>query len=71
MPNRYQQLLDANLPADPFARQALALLEVELREMALLSLQEWLKLDIVSPDLFNAMASLRFPSLGQLEWVIN
>ena len=64
MPNRYQQLLNANLPADPFARQALALLEAELREMALLGLQEWLKLDIVSPDLFKAMASLRFPSWG-------
>ncbi len=64
MQTRYQALLNSDLSDEQFTRQALGLLEAHLREMALLSLHEWLKLDIISPDLFNAVANLRFPSWG-------
>ncbi|MGY0578631.1 MAG: hypothetical protein ACW7DR_11450 [Paraglaciecola chathamensis] len=64
MQNRFSNLLTKGLTDEVFSRQALGLLEAEIRELALLSLQEWLKLKIVSPDLFSVMANLRYPAWG-------
>ena len=64
MQNLYRKLLNQNLPAEPFARQALSLLESQLREISLLALHDWSQLKISSPDLFQAIAALSRPAWG-------
>lgn len=65
MNNRYILLLaDDTTPNEIFVRRALGLLEADLREMALLSLQEWTSLGIVSEDLFKPIAMLMHPAWG-------
>jgi WD40 repeat protein/serine/threonine protein kinase len=52
--------------ADPaaFVRSALAKLEADLRELALLALADWDATGLIVPDLFRAVAALQRPSWG-------
>ena len=47
-----------------FVRLELSRLEADLRELALLALADWERLEIVSPDLFRAVASIQRPAWG-------
>ena len=62
--NRYEGLLSENLTSEQLVRQALQLLESDFRELALLALADWSRLEMVSQDLFQAVASLQRPSWG-------
>ena len=60
----YQSLLDENLAPEEFVRRSLQRLEAEFRTVALLALTDWVRLKIVSPELFSAVAALQRPSWG-------
>jgi hypothetical protein len=62
--NRYRAVVDRGLAPEPFVRAALGALEAGFREFALLALDDWARLDIVSAELFAAVASLQRPSWG-------
>jgi len=66
MPTPQQALLDADadLGAETYVRRALAALEGESRRIALIALGEWAALDVVAPELFNAVAGLQRPAWG-------
>ncbi len=55
-----------HLAADPerSVRAALARLEDDLRELALLALADWEKCGVVAPELFRSIAALQRPSWG-------
>jgi WD40 repeat protein/serine/threonine protein kinase len=55
---------DPGLPPDEYVRQALAILEADLRELALLALANWAELDLAAPELFRAIAALQRPAWG-------
>ena len=50
--------------AHSFIIRTLALLEAELRELALLALADWERLEIVTISLFQAVGALQRPSWG-------
>ncbi len=63
--NAYAQLLgDAEASPETFVRHSLGRLEADFREMALLALADWERLEIVTPALFSAVAGLQRPSWG-------
>ena len=64
MQNLYHKLLNQNLPAESFARQALSLLESQLREISLLALHDWSQLKISLPNFFQAIVALSRPAWG-------
>ena len=69
--NRYSQLLKTSVPDEPLVRAALGLLEAGFREMALRALADWAKTDIVSDEMFSAVASLQRPSWGMWNGLIS
>lgn len=73
MQNRYNSLLNNNLSNEKFTRQALALLEAQLREMALLILQDWTGTGIASSHsshLLQAIGGLKHPAWGSWNFLI-
>jgi serine/threonine protein kinase len=68
--NKYQRLLGEGLSSEKFVRRALQMFEADFRMTALLALADWDKLDIVSPELFQAVASLQRPSWGMWNGLI-
>ena len=60
----YASLLHQVVEPELFVRRALALLESDFREAALVALADWERLGLVSPELFDAIASLQRPSWG-------
>lgn len=67
----YSELLSAQLNAETFVRHALALLEYDFRELALLTLADWDRLMIPAPELFPALASMQRPSWGTWNGLID
>jgi WD40 repeat protein/serine/threonine protein kinase len=59
-----KQLPDPGLAPDAYVRQALALLEADLRELALLALASWAELGVAAPELYRAVAALQRPAWG-------
>lgn len=74
MLKRYQTLLCNTLSDEQFTRQALGLLEAQLRELALLLLQDWIKTGIAtdnSAHLIQAISGLSRPSFGSWNFLIS
>jgi WD40 repeat protein len=60
-----------NSPIDEdFARGTLRLMESLHREMALLVLADWQKLDLFVPELYQPLSTLTKPSWGVWNWII-
>ncbi len=66
----FRNLLDDALAPEPFLRRGLALLEAQLRELALLALADWERVELVQPELFTAVAGLQRPSWGSWNGVL-
>ncbi len=62
--NRYGELIAAGMDSEAFTRRALAYLESDFRAMALLALSDWERAEIVSSELFPALAGLQRPAWG-------
>ena len=60
----YIELLSVHADSESFVRQSLALLEADFRKTALLALSDWSQLELVSAEMFQAVASLQRPSWG-------
>jgi hypothetical protein len=69
--NQYHKLLEEEVSSEQFVRRALQMFEADFRMAALLALADWDKLDIVSHELFQAVASLQRPSWGMWNGLIN
>ncbi len=64
MDSHRRLLADADASPEAFVRHGLARLEADFREMALLALADWERLEIVAPALFPAVTGLQRPSWG-------
>jgi WD40 repeat protein/serine/threonine protein kinase len=64
MPSPHAEVLAAALAPEPFVRRALSVWLADLRELALLALADWERTEIVSAELFTAVAGLQRPSFG-------
>src|SRR5260370_28945453 len=71
MSHNLPEQADSRPSSEPFVRRALARSESVLRQLALLALADWERLDIVSSDLFTALASLERPSFGHWNGLIS
>lgn len=68
--SRYNDLLGGNPEPERYVRNALALLESDLRRMTLLALAEWSSLQIVNTNLFGALTGLRSPAAGTWNYIL-
>jgi WD40 repeat protein/serine/threonine protein kinase len=68
--NPYQRLLLDELEPEKFVRQSLQVLENDFRELALLAIADWARLEIVSHDLFQSIATLQRPSWGHWNGIL-
>ncbi len=55
---------------EDFVRQTLRLMEGLHREMSLLALSDWQKLDLFLPELYQPLSALTHPSWGVWNWII-
>jgi hypothetical protein len=62
--NRYEEWLREASGSEPFVRRSLAYLESDFRAAALVALSDWERTEIVSGELFRAVAGLQRPSWG-------
>ncbi|MDA1017631.1 MAG: hypothetical protein O3A00_24630, partial [Planctomycetota bacterium] len=62
--NAYLKLLDEEISSEQFVRRALQQFEADFRMTALLALADWSRLELVSQELFESIASLQRPSWG-------
>jgi serine/threonine protein kinase/formylglycine-generating enzyme required for sulfatase activity len=69
--NPYATLFGLDLDSEAIVRRTLRQLESDLREMALLALADWEKLQLVSTELFAAVAALQRPSWGMWNGLIS
>ena len=73
MQNLYQKLLKQNLSAEKFTRKALSLLEAQLREMALLILQDLINTGFViqkTDRIQQALGGITHPAWGNWNFLI-
>lgn len=69
-PDAFSAWLSPSLSSEEFVRKSLAELEFHFREMALLILSEWERLDLPTADLYQAISSLQRPSWGHWNGLI-
>lgn len=69
--NKYAQLLSDDRTPETFVRWGLSLLESDFREVSLLALADWARLEIASPDLFSSIMELQRPSWGHWNGLIS
>jgi hypothetical protein len=69
-PTKYRQLLNDELSPEIFVHRGLSMLEADFRETALLSLVDWVQLEIPSTLLFSSLVGLQRPSWGHWNGLI-
>src|SRR5205085_807835 len=60
----FRDLFQSGLPPEPLVRRALRRLEADFRELALLALADWHRLELVADELFRSIVQLQRPSWG-------
>jgi tetratricopeptide (TPR) repeat protein len=69
-PARYARLLERTDDSSTWIWNALRVCETDFRGLALTALADWARLNIVSTDLFQALANLQRPSWGHWNFLL-